>query len=61
MSNYYVRLSLLALLSCGAGTLLLFALLKAGIITNTFSYKGAVIFAVTVLGTTLASRGMRKD
>ncbi|WP_345219315.1 hypothetical protein [Streptomyces cremeus] len=51
----------MALLSCGAGTLLLFALLKAGIITNTFSYKGAVIFAVTVLGTTLASRGMRKD
>lgn len=57
MLHFYLKLSLWALLWCGVGVVLLFALMSIGVISHDSSRKGAVVFVVALFGAlTTASR-----
>ncbi|MEU5449070.1 MULTISPECIES: hypothetical protein [Streptomyces] len=60
MLHFYLKLSLWALLWCGVGVVLLFALMSIGVISGDSSHKGAVVFVVALLGALMTASQLRK-
>ncbi|MFI6638606.1 hypothetical protein [Streptomyces sp. NPDC050504] len=59
MLRFYLRLLLWAALWCGVGIVLLLALIQSDVVPRDSGYKGAVVFAVMILGTLASAKRMR--
>lgn len=60
MRSFYLKLFFWTLLSCGVGIILLITLTQLGALPDDFSYKGAIVFAVTLVGGLISARRLPK-
>lgn len=60
MRDMLPRLLLYGLGWCALGVVLLYALIRLGVLTENFPYKGVVVFAVTTLGVMLTGTRPRR-